>query len=118
MRKEHPALQGLNRQTTAVEIAGEGHTIALRRWAASSELIALFHFSSSPETIELEAASGAWRNRARFRGAEVAGRRVGHPSHAWNRRDANCDIELPAKSCVVLDSGANDEGELRDARAA
>lgn len=105
MRKHHPALQALNRQTTAVEIVGGGHSIALRRWSANIELLALFHFSEEPETVELDVAPGSWRKVLDSAAAEWLG--AGSALPARIDSPGRVRMELPAKSCIVLDSGAS-----------
>jgi maltooligosyltrehalose trehalohydrolase len=104
MRRQHPAMHGLNRQTTDVEVVGSGHTIMLRRWAANCELIALFHFSDSPETVTLEAAGGAWRKVLDSSEQKWLGGGSAIPDSLDSQ--GTLQITLPAKSCVVLEAGA------------
>jgi maltooligosyltrehalose trehalohydrolase len=60
MRASHPALKTLNRRTTAVELAGDGHTVVMRRWNSDVELLGVFHLSKTASTVELEVRQQNW----------------------------------------------------------
>lgn len=103
LRKEHPALRGLNRQATSVGIAAGGHTIALRRWGPNCEMIALFHFSPEPVCVELEAAAGEWRMVLDSAAPQWLGSGPARPPAIAS--GGRLSLPLAPRSCVVLDSG-------------
>jgi maltooligosyltrehalose trehalohydrolase len=106
MRASHPALKTVNRQTTAVELAGDGHTILMRRWSGETELLAVFHLGQNPSTVEVEVREQQWLKL--LDGADPSwlgdGSTVPELISAGNGR---IQLELQPFQCLVIDSGGN-----------
>jgi maltooligosyltrehalose trehalohydrolase len=60
LRNGVPALADLNRENMEVYSSEERRWICLRRWSKSEQVIAAFHFSDHPVTVEVPAAPGRW----------------------------------------------------------
>ena len=56
LRKEHPVLANLDRNTVHAEAFSEKNCLVLKRWKDSEEIMALFNFSKQIQTLSIDQA--------------------------------------------------------------
>jgi maltooligosyltrehalose trehalohydrolase len=61
LRREHPALADLNKDTLAVASFERDKILLVRRWAGAEQICTIFHFGWSPVTRDLPLPPGLWR---------------------------------------------------------
>jgi maltooligosyltrehalose trehalohydrolase len=103
-RRDSPALANLNREATAVDIVGSGHTIALRRWDKGDEVLAVFHLGSDDEMIEIHVLQPAWTKVLDSADEQWAGAGSAAPTTV-RASNARLQMQLCAKQCVLLRCG-------------
>jgi maltooligosyltrehalose trehalohydrolase len=101
LRREVPSLARLNRQSTAVDIAGSGHTVVLRRWGQREEVVAVFHFGAETEIVSLSVQNGEWQRildsgEKSFGGSGTDIPDVVHKTHGV------MELRFRPKQCAVL----------------
>lgn len=101
VRRELPSLCRLNRNNTAVDIAGSGHTIVLRRWSQYEEIAAIFHFGDQPERVQLETQTGEWRRLLDSADEAFHGTGTDIPATIENA-DGILQLQLRPRQCAVL----------------
>jgi maltooligosyltrehalose trehalohydrolase len=61
LRRETPALAQLDKSSQEVTLAADGKALFVRRWAANSQVSAIFYFGPEAQTAELSFTAGVWR---------------------------------------------------------
>jgi maltooligosyltrehalose trehalohydrolase len=105
MRRGQPALARLDRDRTTVDIAGDGHTLVMRRWSADQEILAAFHLGAAPQTVNMNAEAGEWdklldSGEERWLGS-------GTSIATCLESEGTIDLALHPKQCIVLSSGSS-----------
>jgi maltooligosyltrehalose trehalohydrolase len=103
VRRESAALLSLNRDAAAVDLAGSGHTIVLRRWHKVEEVLALFHFGSKDELVEIDTLQPAW-TKVIDSADESSGGPGSDVPPALTASNGRLRLRFRAKQCVLLRS--------------
>jgi maltooligosyltrehalose trehalohydrolase len=102
MRKREPSLARLDRERTTVEVAGDGHTLLMRRWSADQELLAVFNIGRAPQRMTLDAEAGLWHKVLDSCDERWLG--TGSPIPAWVKSEGMIELPIQPKHCLVLSS--------------
>jgi maltooligosyltrehalose trehalohydrolase len=106
-RRELPCLASLNRQMTAVDIAGSGHTITLRRWTRHEEILAVFHLGADDETVSVPVQYRAWDLLLDSATEEFGGAGSAIPQRA-TAPEATLTLRLNRGHCALLRSASGE----------
>ena len=87
----------------AVDLAGTGHTIVMRRWEGDRELIALFHFGGTTETVEVNVKEPEWKKLLDSADPRWLGRQSAIPA-AISAPGGRLRVSLQPDQCLVLDT--------------
>jgi maltooligosyltrehalose trehalohydrolase len=102
LRRQQPALARLDRERTAVDLVGDGHTLLMRRWSADQEILAIFHISAEPQTLTIDAEAGLWDKL--LDSAEERWLGNGSSVPVLVHSDGSTVVHLQPKQCMVLSS--------------
>jgi maltooligosyltrehalose trehalohydrolase len=102
LRREHPALADLNKETLAAASFERDKVLLLRRWSGEHHICAFFHFGDSPLTRDLPLPPGPWRKlldsgEARWYGA-------GSIVPPTIRSEGEVSLTLPPRVVVLFEA--------------
>ena len=103
MRRTIPALSTLSKDAAAVDLPGADRTLILRRWQEDQEIMAFFHFSDSPSTVNIPARHDDWMTLLDSAGERWLGRGSRVPDHIHSA-EGHVVLSLEPRQCVVLSS--------------
>ncbi len=63
LRRDTPALARLDKKTLNVLVFADSKTIVVRRWNASSHVLAALHFGDKPNQLTLPVPAGCWKRK-------------------------------------------------------
>jgi maltooligosyltrehalose trehalohydrolase len=98
LRKEHPALAQLSKQTLDVIGYDKEKVLLVRRWAGKSQVFAIFNFSEANVSMAFPVSAGNWRRRIDSSG----GRWLGNGSQVPEELRSHGKVNLSLNSTTFV----------------
>ncbi len=99
LRKELPALAGVEKQTLETTPFEAEDLLLIRQWNGSNQVLLLFHFGLEGRSVELPVPAGTWRQRLDSADPRWAG--PGSLAAAEISGSNRVRLELPPTSCLL-----------------